>query len=155
MFSIEEILDIAIQLEKNGENVYQKAATVKRDPTMGLLLQRLADDEAKHAQWFMDMKKSVGKDIVYPQLEEMGRKILKKAVGDQAFTLGEADLSKVRDSRRLIELALEFEKDTVIFFEMIGNFVNDQDTLSHLNEIIEEENRHVSLLQKLLDNDVK
>jgi len=155
MFSIEEILDIAIQLEKNGEKVYQKAATVKGDPTMGLLLQRLADDEAKHAQWFMDMKKSVGKDIVYPQLEEMGRKILKKAVGDQAFTLGEADLSKIRDSRRLIELALEFEKDTVIFFEMIGNFVDDQDTLSHLNEIIEEENRHVSLLQKLLDNDVK
>ena len=155
MFSIEEILDMAIQLEKNGEKVYQKAVTAKRDPTMGLLLQRLADDEAKHAQWFIDMKKAAGKDIVDPQLEEMGRKILNKVVGDQAFTLSEADLSDIGDSGHLIELALEFERDTVIFYEMIGNFINDHGTLAHLNKIIEEENRHVSLLQELLDNNVK
>ena len=49
----------------------------------------------------------------------------------------------------LIELAIEFEKDTVLFYEMLRPFIGDPTVLDQLDEIIAEENDHVSKLQAL------
>jgi rubrerythrin len=47
----------------------------------------------------------------------------------------------------LIQLAIEFEKDSILFYEMIGSFIEDTETSEKLNEIIAEENRHIELLE--------
>ena len=65
----------------------------------------------------------------------------------RGFSLKEADLSKIDSMEVLIQLAVEFEKDSILFYEMIGSFIGDSETSEKLNEIIAEENRHIELLE--------
>ena len=54
----------------------------------------------------------------------------------------------MRDVEALLQLCIEFEKDTILFYEMIGSFIEDNETSEKLDEIIEEENRHIELLEE-------
>ena len=75
-----------------------------------------------------------------PRLEEMGKAVLQGVLGEQAFSIDGADFSKMEDLNSLLTLSLEFEKDTVLFYEMLGAFVEDEKVLEQLEQIIEEEN---------------
>ena len=55
MFSIKDIIDIAIHIERNGENIYKNAAKKTFDPSLNALLQRLAEEEGKHMQHLKDV----------------------------------------------------------------------------------------------------
>ena len=47
----------------------------------------------------------------------------------------------------LLRMAVEFENDSIIFYEMIGSFIDDKETSEKLQEIIKEEKHHIELLQ--------
>ena len=53
MFSIQEILDLAIRLEKNGESVYRKAAAKLSRADLVSLLAWKADEEVKVSKKFI------------------------------------------------------------------------------------------------------
>ena len=147
MFSMREILDLAIQIEKNGEQYYREAIKKISNPSLNSLLEWLADQEEKHQSWFSERKEKLeteGNDL---ELAEMSGSILQGILGDQSFSLKEADLSKIDSMEALIQLAIEFEKDSILFYEMIGSFIKDSETSEKLNEIIAEENRHIELLE--------
>ncbi|UCF57327.1 MAG: ferritin family protein, partial [Deltaproteobacteria bacterium] len=141
MFSIREIFDLAIQIEKNGEKFYRDALKKISNPSLRSLLEWLADEEVKHQSWFSERKETVGTKVDDVELEEMGGTILQSILGDQSFSLKEADLSKIDNVEELLQLAIEFEKDSILFYGMIGSFIEDAETSEKLNEIIEEENR--------------
>jgi rubrerythrin len=61
------------------------------------------------------------------------------------------DFSQVHRSSDLIDIFIEFEKDTVLFYEMLEPFIEDGNTLEQLKEIIAEENRHIERLQEFLE----
>jgi rubrerythrin len=150
MFSMAEIIDLAIQIEKNGERIYRKALEKMSDPSLASLLQHLADEEVEHAKWFSEMKATIKETTDDPSLAEKGNSILRGVLGGEAFSLGDADFSKIDGVQGLLKLAIEFEKDTVLFYEMLGSFIEDKKTLDQLNAIIEEENRHAEALQAFL-----
>ena len=50
MFTIGDILDLAILIENNGETVYRDAAKKISNLSLISMLQRLADEEAEHAR---------------------------------------------------------------------------------------------------------
>lgn len=148
MFSATEVCNLAIQIEKNGELFYRDAIKKFPDPTLVSLLEWLADEEAKHEEWFAQLRDRLKEESLDPELEEMGRSMLRDILGDQSFSLKEADFSKLKSLEALLDLAIEFEKDTILFYEMIGAFVEKVETSGHLAEIIDEENRHVQLLEE-------
>ena len=154
MFSIKEIFDLAIQIEKNGEAFYRDALKEISNPSLKSLLEWLADQEVKHITWFSEKKEKLGTNEDDLQLDEMARAMLQEVLGDQSFSLKDSDLSKIDDIDALLELAIEFEKDSIVFYEMIGGFIDDVETSSKLKEIIEEENRHIQLLQEFEDEEV-
>ena len=151
MFSLKDIIELAIQIENNGERVYRSAIEKISDPSLVSLLQWLADEEAEHAGWFTELKKKVKKTINDPKLEEMGKTILLDAIGEQSFSLKFADISEIQYVKDLVELSIEFEKDTVLFYEMLRPFIDNKDVEEQLNTIITEENRHIQKLQECLD----
>lgn len=146
MFTISDIIDLAIRIEKNGSNTYKKAMAEVSDPLLSSMLDRLANDESEHENRFESLKKEIRPSAIDPALDEMGRSMLEGVLGDQAFSISEADFSRIDNLKELLKLSIEFEKDTIIFYEMIGAFLEDEDTLKILTEIIDEENRHVLLL---------
>ena len=151
MFTLGEIIDLAVRIEKNGENVYRKGQKEVSDPALSSMLQWLADDELEHEKWFMQFKNGMDKTGEDPELDEMAKTILGGVLGEQAFSLQDSDFSTIEGVQRLLGLSLEFEKDTVLFYEMLSAFIDDEQTLSQLKKIIEEENRHVQVLKDFIE----
>lgn len=149
MFSLGEIVDLAIQIEKNGEQSYRKAQKEVTSQELASILGWLANDEKEHEKWFIDMKKEIDEKIEDPKLEEMGREILNGVLGEQAFSMDDADFSRIKDIDTLLEISLEFEKDTILFYEMIKDFIEDGIILEGIDRIIKEENKHVKRLEEL------
>jgi rubrerythrin len=152
MFTSSEIIDLAVRIETNGQKAYRKAQEQVTDPALASMLGWLADEEAEHEKWFPGLKENLEITQEDPELEEMGKAVLQGVLGDHTFSIEEADFSRLEDLDSLLTLSVEFEKDTILFYEMLSAFVEDEPTLIHLNRIIEEENRHVRLLQDFLKN---
>ena len=153
MFTIGDIVDLAVQIEKNGERLYRNAAKQVSDPSVSALLLRLANDEVDHAKWFSKLKDKLNKVIDDPQIEETGKRILLGVLGDQSFSLKDVDFSSIKEIENLLRVAIEFQEDTVLFYEMIRSYIDEKETLDHLNTIIEEENDHIRLLQESLERE--
>ena len=154
MFTVAEIIELAIRIEKNGEKTYRKALEKVSDISMVTLLQQLADEEVEHAKWFAELKEKIGAITNDPELEAMGGTILKSVLGEKAFSITDADFSRMEDRRKLLETALEFEEDTILFYELLGTFMGDEESLQGLQKIIEEERRHVRNLKETLEGSV-
>ena len=148
MFTLGEIIDIAIQIEENGESFYRRALEIIRDPALENLLQWLAEEELRHRECFLNMKASMSTGSNDRLAEQVSGAILQSAVGDHAFSLEEVDFNSIEDEAMLIETAMGFEQDSIMFYEMIQSFVSDPMILAHANRIIEEERKHTELLQE-------
>ena len=152
MFEIIEIIDLALQIEKNGEKIYRNALKRVTNPAVYTLLQKLADEELNHVEWFSSLKQKIKSTTDDPKLMETGKTILNSVLGDQAFSLKDIDFSKVDRVDDLMKLAIEFEKDTILFYEMIRPLIDNTEELDHLDKIIAEENQHIQHFQEILNS---
>jgi rubrerythrin len=150
MFSLKDIIDIAVQIEKNGERVYRNAAVNINDPSLESTLKWLADEEDRHIKWFEMLKAKVPDDGNYPEQEKMGRDLLQDTVGSQSFALKDADFSSMKKIEDLLTLAIEFENDTVLFYKMLQPLIEDQKILDQLHVVIQEEENHAKRLKTFL-----
>lgn len=153
MFTFQEILDIAIRIEKNGEDYYRDATKKVSSDSLASSLQWLADEEVEHRKAFTNFKQSLQADVDNRQLEEMSGALLQNILGDQKFSLSDIDLSQVSGVRRLLEHAIEFENDTILFYEMISGLIDDSETLTCLETLMQEERNHVQVLQEHLEKE--
>ncbi len=149
MFTANEILDMAIKLEKNGEVVYRDAIEKVSNPELITLLEWMANEEAKHANWFAEFKLKLDQKSVNPFMEKMSRELFNDLLGDKNFFLKDVDFSSVSDLDALIAIFIEFEKDSVRFYQILEPFIGDPVSLESLKKIIDEENCHIKRLQEL------
>ena len=152
LFTIKEILDIAIKIEKNGEAVYRAAIEKISIPALIPVLEWMADEEVDHAKWFSDLKEKVAAGSEHLTVQEIPRQMLIDIVGEQSFSLDEIDFSKIDRVEDLIDIGIEFENDSILFYEMLQSFIQSQKTLSELQQIIAEEKRHIEKLQEFAVN---
>ncbi|WP_373501164.1 ferritin family protein [Desulfococcus sp.] len=152
MFLANEVFDMAVQFEKNGEAVYRSAVSNVPDPALAALLEWMADEESRHAAFFsrLKAKKAAGR---HPFSRELTRELLDEMIGEQTFSLGDADFSAIEHQEELIRIFLEFEKDTIIFYEMLTPFIEDAETRASVETIIDEENTHIERLKVFLDRE--
>ena len=153
MFSVNEILDLAIQIEKNGESVYRRAMEEINESELTTLLEWMADEEINHANWFASLKDSIESTGVNLFVEEMSRELFNDLLGEKSFSHKDVDFSKLKSINELISVFIEFEKDTVIFYEVLVPFIEDVGTLETLDRIISEENNHIRRLQEFLQSE--
>lgn len=150
VFSAREILDIAIRLEKNGETVYRDAIKKISDPNLSLLLEWMADEEARHARRFSRMQEKFTLDQPDPVAEKMGHDLFNNLLAGQSFSLEDVDFSRIDHINTMIATFIEFEKDTILFYQMLEAFIQDDSALQELNEIVAEEERHIEKLESLM-----
>jgi rubrerythrin len=152
MFSNREIIDMAIRMEHNGESVYREAAGQVTDPDIAALLLWMADEEARHAQWFGDLGSELKIAGRSSFTEKCNRIFLGDMLDGQSFSLKEADFSTVTTVGELAQLFIEFESDTILFYEMLVPFVTSESTRRQLAAIIAEEERHIERLASAADH---
>ena len=139
---------MAIKLEKNGEAVYRRAIEMVSKPKLISLLEWMADEEQRHAGFFSELKRNLEINRANPFMEEMSRELFDDLLGDKNFSLKEVNFSSIETSDELFAIFIEFENDSVIFYKVLEPFVEDPVALEQLKMIIDEENRHIKLLQE-------
>jgi len=155
MFTLAEVYDLGIRIEKNGEKFYRDALEQTWSKPIADMLRLLAEEEVKHVDFFVKRMDGLKEKRENPFLDEMGSSMLKDILGNQTFSLKDRDVSKIRSVEELVALAIEFEKDTILFYEMVGSFITDEKARGELEEIIEEEERHVRLFESYGDKEVR
>ena len=146
---------MAIRLERNGETAYRDAVSKMSKPELMTLLEWMANEEVQHAKWFAELKKNFEKTSSNPIMEEMSLELFNRLLGQQNFSLKDANFSQVEQINDLIAIFIEFEKDTVLFYEMLQPFIEDQETRQQLENIIAEENHHIKRLRELNESKIK
>jgi rubrerythrin len=152
MFNAHDILDIAIRLENNGEKNYLDARQHTADEKLKDLLAWVAREEQSHAQWFNNLKTQLLQDKDHHLMEELSRALVEDVVQQQAFSLQEVDFKAIRSPAEMIRTFVGFEEDTIAFYELLKTFIEDPVVARQLEQIIDEEKKHVLQLQKMLSN---
>ncbi len=149
MFTVADIREIAVQIERNGEAAYRQAAQMLSDPAVSAIFTWMAEEEKRHGQWFS----LIGPDEVLSEeqqeVEKMGRKLLQQIVADQTFSLDRDMLLNTPDFDGALAQAQTFEQDTILFYEFLSSLVEDEGARRQLQTIIEEEKRHLEQLAEI------
>ena len=149
MYTFEDIRDIAIQIERNGERTYRKASEITKDPELARILLWLADEENRHKKWFNALQTERKVSPQNREMEAMGRALLQDMVKDQPFSLDAEQLDGAADLADLLTQSMQFEKDTILFYDLLKTLVEDHEASAQLDLIIDEERGHVKVLEKL------
>ena len=149
MFTFADIRNIAVQIEKNGEETYRWAADRAPDPEMAKTLLWLADEERRHGEQLAVMSTSRVLDADQVELEAMGRHLLQDIVRSQTFSLEREGLNEATDLEDLLTQSIGFEEDTIRFYEILGGFLDDAETIRQLEVIIAQERGHVEQLDRI------
>jgi rubrerythrin len=154
MFNLRDVLDMAIQIERNGESVYRKALARATDPEHVEMLSWMAEEEARHARHFEDIRQKLTSEADNLLMDELGRIMLESIVGNRSFSLEEVDFAKVEDVDDLLRIMIGFEKDTVEFYHLFRTFLSDKGEQKCLDGIIADEQAHILKLEECRDKNL-
>jgi rubrerythrin len=153
IFAAAEALEMAMQIETNGEVFYNAVAAKVADPSVKKLFQELALQEQRHYEVFQKMAGIVGgaASPSAPEYDEYHvylQAALENALfagRDKALALAE----QARDRQAALRVAIGFEKDTLLFFYDLRDMVSGAEQKA-VNGIIQEEKLHLHRLARLL-----
>ena len=148
-YSIDEIMEMAIQTEKLGFKFYSTIAEkFKKDEGLVRLFTTLADKEKVHEKTFTDLKVSVEKsgiDVEPVQWEEVSNYM--RAFVESEFFLGNnkslPSMDHLRTVQDAVKFALGFEKETLLYFWELRSIVKEKEVV---DEVINEEKSHIMWL---------
>jgi len=145
-----ELLQMAIQLEKEGREFYLTAAKAVHEPVVKDIFQYLADEEHKHEEIFrsmLDKGEDFGLTWPYDDYEML---LYFHSLTDTRVFPRASDVEELKkeidNPASALHIALSFEKEAILFFSEIKAFV--QPGQHHvIDGIIGEERKHI---QKIL-----
>jgi len=151
IFNASEIFEIAINIEKNGQIFYKKAAAITKDPIVKKLLTSLAAMEVSHEEYFIKLKNefSVKYESTMPDIDEQLSLYLKSYADGKVFshsTTPESLVSEDSTLHEIFETAIDFERKTVVFFTLVKELLPPSLDQDKINILIKEELSHVAML---------
>lgn len=150
MFTVNDLIDIAVKMEQNGEALYLASTRKAQSPQLKSLLQWMANEEAEHGAWFADKKGKWASEDDQTDLEAMLPDVIKEMMGDKTLSLDEVDFSQIQSTASLLETFVTFEQDTILFYEFLQAFIQDGAAQEGLKKIIDEEKKHVAELKEMI-----
>ncbi|MEA3340560.1 MAG: ferritin family protein [Chloroflexota bacterium] len=153
VFTAAEALEMALEIEKNGEVFYNEAAAKSADPEVKALFEDLASQERGHYKIFQKMLGDVKPAPELPAAEyDQYQDYLQVALENALFAGPEKALSLARqaeDRETALRAAMGFEKDTLLFFYDLRDMVVEADR-GAISNIIREEKKHLRRLARML-----
>jgi rubrerythrin len=150
MFTAQDILDIAIRLENNGEETYRDARQHITDEELKTLLAWIAQEEHDHARWFTELKNRLTQGEDHHLMADLSRALAEDVVQGQAFSLQEVDFEAIDTPDKMIRTFIGFEDDTIAFYKILKSFIDDPAIAGQLEQIIGEEKKHVAKFREML-----
>jgi len=148
----DEIIEIAVRLEENGEAFYAGAAAKATTPGIKALFQDLAVQEQHHRRAFQRMGGGAVELILSPEQWDEFQAYADALLRNSLFARPQGALSRAteaQDERQAVESAHGFEKEALLFFHSLRDAVRGPG-LQTVDQIIQEEKRHIQRLAGIL-----
>ena len=152
-----EILEIAEKIERNGARFYRKAAVVCDDPEACRLFVKLARWEARHVEVFRKMREELAEqswelDRLAPdRLNGMDAQAMAGLAVFGIHAEPEDELSGHETREQILRMAIEKEKDSIVYYTGLKDFVPREADKDVIADIIQEEMKHVRILIQSLE----
>ncbi len=151
MFRGSEIVEIGIQIERNGREYYEALTAKAGSAAAAAAFRFLAQQESSHISVFEKLLATVEQYQPAEAYPEEYFTYLQALAGEHVFTkpaAGAAAAAQVTDDRAAIDLALRFEHDSIAFFNGMKRVVPAADH-GLLAALVAEEEKHVAQLTEL------
>ena len=154
IFKVNELVSIAVEIEKRGEEFYLEMAQRATDKGVGETLRFLAGEEVKHQRVFSQLLSKleplqVPAGSAEPEYWDYVNDLI-----DSHFLLNDAArhraFSSATTDREAIRLAMGFEKESILFFVTMKGLVAVEQA-GPVETCIEEEKTHLRRLALALE----
>ncbi len=146
MVSLEELLGVALKIEGSGYQFYTTLANRSTGKNKELF-KSLAEQERDHMKTF--------EKIVAQSKEKSGSQPLnEEAVGylkifAETSIFPEIEQDVPTDFKEALQIALDVEKDSVVFYEELEKYAPQKETIER---IVEEEKKHFKDILKMIES---
>jgi rubrerythrin len=144
LLAVKEILGFAVYIEERGYEFYVGAMKKFGEPRATELFQYLADEEFKHEQVFKKLMEQAG-DVKKGEMDAEYQAYMKEFV--KSHQLGDkeavnAKLARLSTLDEILDLAMDFEKDSIVFFSELRDLYAKGNTAA-IEKVIREEMGHL------------
>lgn len=152
LFSASDVLETAIQIEKNGATFYDNLARSTTNFQARSVYTDLLGQERKHQATFEEMLASVAAQQEGQRLFEDRSRFIKSLAEGAIFTGQKVitDLAKrAMSDAEAVQVGIGFEKDSILYYTEMREIVRQVDR-DVVDRVIGEEKKHLSILTELL-----
>ena len=150
-FNAGEVFKIAIQIEENGKKFYEESQKILSNPGIKKLFEELAEQEVEHKRRFESLKAQLPAAstvaAVWDPDNELDQYI--KTMADAHVFVSSVSLkdqlAQVKDEKSALKMAIEFEKDSVLFFLTLEDSTDKKDQ-ELIKTLVKEEQGHLKRL---------
>ncbi len=156
-FNADKIFEMAEEIERNGAKFYREAAKKAADKDTEKLLLDLAAMEDGHLLTFQEMRKGLAgrekEELIYDPDNEALRYL--QVMADSRGTEGKKSLTEklagTETIRQILEIAVDAEKNSIVFYSGIKDFVPPRAGRDKVEAVIKEEFSHITTLKEKLN----
>lgn len=151
-FNAIEVFEIAERIERNSVNFYLKAAEAVSDENLSAILLSLSEFEKEHEKIYANMRKQISTKERNITAFDPGNEMalyLHKIADSQIFNPGKAPAEQLKDKgtiEDILNFAIQSEKEKIIFYLGLKNYVPTPAGKNKVDEIIQEEMNHIAEL---------
>lgn len=147
-FSGEEIVRLAVEIEKQGQKFYEIAAIKVDDPEVQAIFDYLSKEESQHITDFKALGEKLSGDFT-PNESYVGEygDYIRALIDNHIFNHNNIEmfLNNITVVREALAIAFRFEKDSILIFQELYNVV-DQNGKEIIGKLIEQEKQHIKKL---------
>ncbi|MFC1666501.1 ferritin family protein [Candidatus Omnitrophota bacterium] len=151
IFSGSEVVEIGIQIEKNGRDFYNVLSAQSKNEKAKDIFKHLASEEERHIASFQKVLDSVKK--YEPQEAFPGEYFayMNSLASEHVFTKKDKGIEMAKGAKsdkEAIELGIGFEKDSIVFYEGMKKVAPEHE-LKVIGGLIAQEQEHLKKLSEL------
>ena len=151
-FNAAEVFQIAIDIEDNGKTFYDKAQKLITDAGVKALFADLATQEVEHKKRFEALKAQLPQKASEATVSDPNDELyayLRMMADQHVFVSGstlDEQLSQIKTAADALKLAIQFEKDSVLFFLSMQDATCDDKGRDLIQLLVKEEQEHLKRL---------
>lgn len=158
----DELMELAIQIEKNGKNYFAAMAERSENPKVKQIFNFLVREEQSHLEIFLKVRDrlaetrteefQIADEYNTPEMDAYVQAMSDGRVFPNLRSHEEL-ASEIKDDEQAIYHAIGFEKDTVLFFgDILGILGPNDENRALIEELIRQEKIHIAKLYTLLSS---
>lgn len=154
VFSDQEGLRIAIEMERRGESFYRRAARVsKSQETIEMLLSLAADEQHHRAEFERLYAQEVASGLSDKAYDDETNAYLTAIAAEVVFPKGLMGLREegFENPEAVLQHAIASEKDSILFYSEMQERTSDEHAKEIFEEIVRQERGHLFRLQRRLN----